>query len=131
MKRIIVMSVMSLCMAASAFAKDIKKVVFTTTPQMHCDKCENKIKGNLRFEKGVKDIETDIKSQSVTITYDADKTDTDKLQTAFSKIGYKADIKPTAKGLHGGVKARVTKNEDCDGVTSSTQQAEKQSKKKK
>uniref|UniRef100_UPI004026F15A hypothetical protein n=1 Tax=Prevotella sp. TaxID=59823 RepID=UPI004026F15A len=35
------------------FAKDIKTVVFTTTPQMHCAACENKIKSNLRFEKGL------------------------------------------------------------------------------
>ena len=38
--------------AMVGFAKDIKTVVFTTTPQMHCAACENKIKSNLRFEKG-------------------------------------------------------------------------------
>lgn len=48
--------------------------MFTTSPQMHCENCENKIKGNLRFEKGVKKIVTDIDSQTVTVTYDADKT---------------------------------------------------------
>lgn len=37
-------------------AKDIRKVTVTTTPQMHCAACENKIKNNLRFEKGVKMI---------------------------------------------------------------------------
>ena len=40
--------------AIVGLAKDIKTVVVTTQPQMHCSGCENKIKGNLRFEKGVK-----------------------------------------------------------------------------
>ena len=44
--------------AMVTFAKDIKTVVFTTNPQMHCENCENKIKGNLRFEKGIKEITT-------------------------------------------------------------------------
>lgn len=35
-----------------AFGKDIKTVVFKTTPEMHCNNCETKIKNNLRFEKG-------------------------------------------------------------------------------
>ena len=30
---------------------------------MECTSCENKIKGNLRFEKGINDIETDISTQ--------------------------------------------------------------------
>lgn len=83
---------MMLAMAAiAASAKDIKTVVFTTTPQMHCQSCENKIKGNLRFEKGVKDIQTNVEAQKVFVTYDADKTTETKLQKAFEKFGYKAE----------------------------------------
>ena len=72
-------------------AKDIKTVVFTTTPQMHCESCEAKIKGNLRFEKGVKDIKTDIEAQKVYVSYDPKKTTEEKLQKAFEKFGYKAE----------------------------------------
>ena len=72
-------------------AKDIKTIVVTTTPQMHCESCENKIKGNMRFEKGVKKIETSILDQTVTIEYDADKTSVDKLIEAFKKFGYEAE----------------------------------------
>ena len=57
---------------------------------MHCDGCETKIKGNLRFEKGVKSIETNVEAQRVTITYDADKTKPETLINAFGKFGYKA-----------------------------------------
>ena len=59
MKKILLMFVM-IMVAMVGFAKDIKTVVFTTTPQMHCEACENKIKNNLRFEKGIKNIETSV-----------------------------------------------------------------------
>ncbi|MCM1319922.1 MAG: heavy-metal-associated domain-containing protein [Muribaculaceae bacterium] len=80
----LLLSVTSLC------AKDLQTIVFTPNPPMSCQNCENKIKGNLRFEKGVKDIRTDLKAQEITITYDADKTTPEKLVTALDKIGYEA-----------------------------------------
>ena len=70
--------------------KDIKTVVFTTNPEMHCESCENKIKGNLRFEKGVKNIITDLKAKTITIEYDADKTNVQNLIKGFRKIKYEA-----------------------------------------
>ena len=76
--------------AAVSMAKDIKTLVVTTQPQMHCESCEKKIKGNLRFEKGVKQIECDIPQQRVTITYDADKTKPQTIIQSFEKFGYKA-----------------------------------------
>ena len=76
--------------AVVALAKDIKTVVFTTNPEMHCESCENKIKGNLRFEKGVKNIITDLKTKTVTIEYDADKTNVQNLIKGFKKIKYEA-----------------------------------------
>ena len=42
--------------AMIATAKDLKTVIYTTTPQMHCANCEAKVKNNLRFAKGVKEI---------------------------------------------------------------------------
>lgn len=81
-----------LVFAISMFAKDIKTVVFTTLPQMHCENCENKIKGNLRFEKGIKQITTSVPDQKVTIEYDADKTTPENIAKGFAKIGYKATV---------------------------------------
>ncbi len=79
----------------AASAKDIKTVVFTTEPPMHCEGCENRIKNNLRFEKGIKKIATDVEKQTVTITYDADKTTVENLIKGFEKIEYMAtEVKP-------------------------------------
>ena len=92
MRARIFMLVAVLCFGLSAMAKDIKTVVFTTNPEMHCANCENKIKGSLRFEKGVKDIVTDLKAKTVTVKYDADKTTVDNLVKGFAKINYKATV---------------------------------------
>ena len=51
-----IISMLLFMVAMIAAAKEIKTVVFTTTPQMHCESCEAKIKGNLRFEKGAKGL---------------------------------------------------------------------------
>lgn len=89
MKRIIMLSFM-LGTLLTVGAKDIKTLVVTTQPQMHCENCEKKIKGNLRFEKGIKKIDTSIPQQRVVIVYDADKTTPDVIIKSFSKFGYKA-----------------------------------------
>ena len=89
MKKVIVLGAMMLT-AVVGLAKEIKTVVFTTNPQMHCENCEKKIKGNLRFEKGVKNIITDLKAKTVTIEYDADKTTVEKIIEGFKKIKYEA-----------------------------------------
>ena len=99
-----------LMVSAVTFAKDIKTVVFTTTPQMHCENCENKIKNNLRFEKGVKEITTSVDNQTVTVKYDADKTTPDKIQQGFKKFGY------VARQLKDGEKIKRDLNEQCDNM---------------
>ena len=91
MKKFMLMMAVAIT-AIGMSAKDIKTVVFTTLPQMHCENCENKIKGNLKFEKGIKEISTSVPDQKVTIKYDADKTSPEKLTKAFSKIGYEATV---------------------------------------
>lgn len=106
----------------TAGAKDIKELVVTTMPQMSCQNCENRIKGNLRFEKGVKNVETDIENQRVTITYDADKTDEKKLEEAFAKINYKVTIINECDSSSNCTGARTVcpeKNDSCCASTKS------------
>lgn len=108
-----------LLIAAVTFAKDIKTVVVTTMPQMHCESCETKIKGNLRFEKGIKSVETNIDDQAVTIQYDADKTNEEAIMKAFGKFGYQASKKEAAqkecekKECNG--KHECSEKKECDG----------------
>lgn len=90
MKQTLLIILSSLLLMAGA--KDLRVLVMTPTPQMHCESCENKIKKNLRFESGVKKIETSIKDQTVTVTYDATKTDVKKVQAAMKEIGYETKV---------------------------------------
>lgn len=91
MKKIIIMAITAIALCAgSAAAKDIQTVVLTTTPEMHCQNCEAKIKNHLKFEKGIKKIDTSVENQTVTVTYDADKTSEQAIIDSFSKIKYEA-----------------------------------------
>ena len=63
----------------------------STTPQMHCANCEKKIKGNIRFVRGVKKIETSVPKQTVTIVYDSKKSNYEDFVEAFRKIGFTID----------------------------------------
>lgn len=113
MKKIMTLMAM-LTIAIGMFAKDIKTVVFTTNPQMHCENCENKIKGNLRFEKGIKEITTSVADQKVTVKYDADKTTPDNIIKGFAKIGYTATVK-TTEGYSCGGCNKKTETGKCGG----------------
>ena len=79
-----------LALATVCFGKDIRTVVLTTLPEMHCANCEKKIKENIRFEKGVKSIKTDLKTKTVTVEYDAEKTNVQNIIQGFKKIKYEA-----------------------------------------
>ena len=73
-------------------AANLRVLVVTPTPEMHCESCETKIKSNMRFEKGVKKVETNIKTQEVTITYDPKKNSVEGLQKAMKNIGYDTKV---------------------------------------
>lgn len=93
MKKMSIM--MALAMASLSVAAQQTKTTDTlrvfTTPQMHCANCEKKIKGNIRFVKGVKKIETSVPKQTVTIVYDSKKSNYEDFVEAFRKIGFTID----------------------------------------
>lgn len=73
--------------------KGTETVVFTSN--IHCDNCRQRIEQSLPFEKGVKDVIVDIEAKTITVVYDAAKTDVLKLRKAIEKLGYKAEpVKP-------------------------------------
>jgi copper chaperone CopZ len=73
-------------------------VEITFSVNMHCDHCKKKIESNLPFEKGVTDLKVNLDDKQVCITYDAKKTDREKLQKAIEKLGYTAvEVTPETK----------------------------------
>lgn len=72
-----------------AMAKDFRTVVFKVE-QMTCQNCEKKVSDNIRFEKGLKKFTISLKEKTVTITYDAEKTNVEQLKAGFKKFKYEA-----------------------------------------
>ena len=102
----------ALAVAAVCTAKDIKTVVLTTNPEMHCTGCEKKIKENIRFEKGIKDIRTNLDNKTVVVEYDADKTNVENIIKGFKKIKYDASVvKPTPAKKAVDAKTAATKKQ--------------------
>ena len=79
----------------SAAKADKQTVVLSV--DLHCQGCIDKIMKNIAFEKGVKDIVCDLKTKTVTVTYDTRKTDLQTLLKAFDKI--KKPAKPLQRQI--------------------------------
>ena len=90
-KKLIILLAVLFISAGTALAKEFRTVVFKVE-QMMCENCEKKVKDNIRFEKGLKKFSTDVKAKTVTITYDAEKTNIKQLQAGFNKFKYAAVV---------------------------------------
>lgn len=93
MKRLVIffLAIMPMAfMLSIAEAKPNKQKVVLYV-HLHCEDCCNKILKNIPFDKelknGVKDLVFNMEEQTVTVTYDANKTDVPTIQKAFAKIG--------------------------------------------
>lgn len=67
-----------------------RTVVFRST--VECRGCQEKVMGNIPFEKGVKDVAVDLPEKTITIVFDDAKTDTLTLATSIRKLGYGAKV---------------------------------------
>ncbi len=86
----LIITALTLMMGFSvAMAKEIKVITFKVE-DMECANCEAKVKKNIRFEKGLKKIETNLEDHTVTLEFDADKTDVKQLIKGFEKIKFEA-----------------------------------------
>lgn len=88
-KKVLATLAVALLSVTAVMAKDLRTVVFKVE-QMECGNCERKVKNNIKFEKGVKEFTTDLDTQTVTIVFDAEKTNVEKLQAGFRKFKYEA-----------------------------------------
>lgn len=91
-KILLLFAAIVIALGVSAKENNDTTVCFKISPAMSCANCENKIKSNLRFEKGVTAIEATAPGDQVTVSYNKTKTDASKIENAFSKIGYKATL---------------------------------------
>ena len=69
--------------------KSVTEVKIKTSAQ--CGMCKDRIEQNIAYEKGVKDVVLNSDNKVVTIKYNSNKTNPEKLKQALSKLGYDAD----------------------------------------
>ena len=98
------------------FAKANKQVVVLSC-DIHCQGCIDKIMKNIAFEKGVKDLVCDLDTKTVTVTYDANKTDVPTLLKAFEKIKKPAKVKEPAKKTPKKESKHTSGTSDTDAYT--------------
>lgn len=73
--------------APKATENKIVTVVFTT--DIHCANCAKKVENSIPYEKGIKDMQIDVAKKTVTIKYDASKTNQQNILKAFEAIKVK------------------------------------------
>ncbi|MBQ9752365.1 MAG: cation transporter [Paludibacteraceae bacterium] len=108
MKRLIIflMAILPMAFVLSTVQAKPNKQKVVLYVYLHCQDCCDKIMKNIPFDKdlnrGVKDIVFDMEEQTVTVTYDANKTDVPALQKAFAKIGKPATTQKPEHTHHEG-----------------------------
>ena len=81
---LIMVVVLSAAMSVNAQKKNEKTVIFNAN--LHCESCKAKVEKNIPYEKGVKDLKVDMKTQTITVTFREDKNTTENLQKAIEKL---------------------------------------------
>lgn len=82
--------------AKPAAQKKTVTTVFTT--DIDCDHCAKKIMNNVpSLGKGIKDVQVDLPTKEVTVTYDAAKNSDENIVKGFASIKVKATPKKEAK----------------------------------
>ncbi|MBE6197498.1 MAG: cation transporter [Rikenellaceae bacterium] len=74
--------------------KKIATVVFTT--DLDCHHCAQKVLNTIPYEKGIKDVQVDVPTKTVTVKFDAAKNSVESLIKAFESIKVKV-VKAEAK----------------------------------
>ena len=67
--------------------KKIATVVFTT--DLDCHHCAQKVLNTIPYEKGIKDVQVDVPTKTVTVKFDEAKNSTELLTKAFESIKVK------------------------------------------
>lgn len=93
MKHYKMILILAVFISSSVFSqeKERKTAEITIMTSAVCGMCKDRIEHDMAFEKGVKDVNLDLKTKEVSIVYQTKKTDPDKLREAITEIGYDAD----------------------------------------
>lgn len=90
MKKIILMclvALFSVCVVNAQQPRGEKKsVTVEFVTDIDCAGCAKKVTNTIPYERGVKDVQVDVVTKTVTVTFDPTKTNEETLIRAFQKI---------------------------------------------
>ena len=81
---IALVAVVGITVAAPKSEKKIATVVFTT--DLDCHHCAQKVMNSIPYEKGIKDVQVDVPTKTVTVKFDEAKNSVESLTKAFESI---------------------------------------------
>jgi mercuric ion binding protein len=79
-----------------------------------CGECDERITKALTFHKGIREIELDLDTKVLTVTYNSKKTDLESIRTAINEVGYDADEQPAIAAAYEALPACCKKNGHCE-----------------
>jgi len=91
--QIILFCFVALLYTAKAYGQEPKSDLVTVCykSSMDCHDCEVTLTNFLKFEKGVKDLKVDLKSNTIKVVYKSGKNSTENLEKGIKKQGYEAN----------------------------------------
>lgn len=95
MKKFLFIALIALFVAVSSSAKTVT-AVFAVSSEM-TSKTEATVKKKLKADKGVASVVTNLSAKTVTVTYDADKTNPAAIQKSLKNAGCPATLKTSKK----------------------------------
>ena len=88
MKQIFILTILSFFTVILLHAQTDTVKILTSA---QCDMCKETIENDLSFTKGVKKSNLDVDSKILTVIYNSEKTNPEKIREAVTKSGYDAD----------------------------------------
>ncbi|AHG03786.1 cadmium-transporting ATPase [Halobacterium sp. DL1] len=84
-------------MTQSDAARDDATVVAFSVPEMDCPSCAGKVENSVQALDGIKDVDPQITTGKLTVTYDPERTDENALVSAVEAAGYEVTGRPGAE----------------------------------
>ena len=84
--------IMAFALATNAQAPKSDLVTIWYKTNMDCVDCEGTLTNYLKFEKGVKDLKVDFKSNTIKVVYKTGKNTPENFTKGIKKQGYEANV---------------------------------------
>lgn len=89
---IISLVIMAFAVTANAQAPKSDQTTVCYKTNMDCIECEATLTNYLKFEKGVKDLKVDFKTNTIKVIYKTGKNTPENLAKGIKKQGYEANV---------------------------------------